>query len=168
MNSRRKNGQFERNHIAWKVVDDIAYCYVNGTMQFYVDAEDMDRFNGRPISKMADGYSGTRDDGKVVLVHRFIIEAPDGSLVDHINRNKKDNRKCNLRLANKGINAFNSGVHKNNKSGCPGVCFRKDTKRWSAEIKVNNVKHNLGCFSTKDEAIEARRSAEVFYGVSQQ
>ena len=84
-------------------------------------------------------------------------------IVDHINRNKRDNRRENLRLANKSLNAFNSKIYKNNKSGVTGVYFRKDTKKWTAEIKVNYRKICLGCYETKEEAINARKKAEQKY-----
>lgn len=167
MKSRRKqNGQFERNTVKWQTKGNIAYCYVNGIMQFFTDRENINLFDGRQITKMADGYSATMDNGKMVLVHRFITGAPDGVLVDHINRDKKDNRKENLRFADKSLNAFNTGLRSNNTSGCTGVSFRKDTGKWTAEIKVYYKNHSLGCFKTKEEAIKARKKAEVeFFGI---
>lgn len=166
MNKRKKNGQFGRNAIEWIIKEDLAYCYSNGEMLFFTNAINVPMFKGKPIAKMAAGYAATTgEDGKVCLAHRLIIGAKNGGVVDHINRNKKDNRIENLRITDKSINAFNTGVRNNNKSGYTGVGFRNDTKKWSAEIKRNGVKHCLGCFKTKEEAIAARVKAErLYYG----
>lgn len=164
MRGRNKNGQFLRNSIRWEEKDNLAYCYVNGELQFFTDKDCSQRLQGRPISKMANGYAATRNDqGKVVLVHRFITNAPDGVLVDHKNRNKKDNRQSNLRFADKSLNTFNTNVRRNNTSGVTGVRFRSDTKRWAAEIKVHYKKIALGCYPTKEAAMKARKDAEVIF-----
>lgn len=160
---RNTNGQFVKNDVTWRMLDNVAYCYSNGELRFFTDIENVRLFDGRPIAKMANGYSGTRDNGKIVLVHRLIINAPDGSVIDHINRNKKDNRISNLRITDKSVNAFNSGLRRDNKSGATGVMLRKDTNRWSAAIKKDGKKHCLGCYGTKDEAVKARKEAEVLY-----
>jgi hypothetical protein len=85
-------------------------------------------------------------------------------VIDHINRNKKDNRLCNLRICDKSINAFNIGIKSNNTSGVTGVWFRKDTKKWVAEIKKNYKKISLGCYEKKEDAIKARKEAEIKIG----
>lgn len=99
------------------------------------------------------------------MLHRYISGAQDGDIVDHINRDRKDNRPENLRLTDKSENAFNCGVRRSNKSGFTGVWFRNDTKRWSAEIKKDGRKISLGCYAEKEDAIAARQSAEeLIYG----
>ena len=164
MVARKKNGQFGRNEIEWVTVDDLAYCYSNGEMLFFTNAKNISLFIGKPVSKIAVGYAASRDNnGKPCLVHRLLLGASEGGVVDHINRNKKDNRLENLRLTDKSVNAFNTGVRKNNKSGTTGVWFRRDTKKWSAEIKKDGVKHCLGSFLTKEEAMKARAKAEAVY-----
>lgn len=166
MNERKKNGQFGRNTIKWTIIKDLAYCYCNGEMLFFTNAINVPMFKDKPIAKMAAGYAATTgEDGKICLAHRLIIGAKDGGVVDHINRNKKDNRIENLRITDKSVNAFNTGVRKNNKSGYTGVRFRRDTYKWTAEIEKNGVTHYLGCFKTKEEAIAARAKAEwLYYG----
>ena len=83
--------------------------------------------------------------------------------MDHINRNKKDNRLANLRITNKSINAYNSKMRTDNTSGYKGVWYRKDTGKWVAEIRKDQKKIILGNFIDKQDAIRERKKAEVVY-----
>lgn len=73
----------------------------------------------------------------------------------------KDN--CRWVKDETGIQQINQGVRKDNTSGTKGVYWYKSTKKWRAEITVNKERINLGTFETKEEAIQARREAEVKY-----
>ena len=73
--------------------------------------------------------------------------------VDHINHNKLDNRKSNLRICTHQQNCMN--VSDNVK----GIHYDKSRNKWMAHIKGKN----LGRFNTKEEAIEARKQAEMDY-----
>lgn len=116
----------------------------------------------------ADGYAiaeyGNRRLGnrKTVLMHRLIMNTPNGMDTDHINRNRLDNRRMNLRVATRTQNNFNSGVHSNNKSGHRGVSWTPRIGRWRAYIGGKN-RIELGHFKTIDEAIKARQEAEKIY-----
>lgn len=112
---------------------------------------------------IADGYAATRINGDPVMVHRFLMNPLPNELVDHINTNKKDNRLCNLRVANKSQNAYNSKRRSTNTSGTVGVYFRKDTQKWVANIRNNYKKIYLGCYKSKEDAISARKEAEKMY-----
>jgi hypothetical protein len=107
---------------------------------------------------------------KKFLIHRIValhfIENPElKPFVDHIDNIRTNNHISNLRWATNGENNFNSGVNVVNTSGHKGVHFRKDTQRWSAKIYYNKKAYNLGCFSTKEEAVKARRErAKELYG----
>lgn len=93
-------------------------------------------------------------------LHRVVAIAKRGDIVDHINRNPLDNRRCNLRIVPNGVNKQNSKLNANNQSGFKGVYFRKDmrTKPWLAqgnkEFGKSGHKH-LGYFATKEEAARA-------------
>lgn len=161
--NRNLKGQFDsnKNHIE---ISDYIYCYhPNGELLFFTDLEMLDIVTSHSWAKLANGYAGANIDKVMVGVHRIITNCPKGMLVDHINRNKKDNRICNLRICNKSQNAYNTTLNRLNKSGYKGVYFRKDTKKWVAEIKHNYKKHCLGCFNSKEEAIEARKKYESIY-----
>jgi len=58
---------------------------------------------------------------------------------------------------------MNQSKHSNNTSGYPGVCFHKRNNKWVAQIWINGKNTHLGYFSTKEEAIEARKQAEIQY-----
>lgn len=57
----------------------------------------------------------------------------------------------------------NQRISKNNKSGFKGVCWSKQNNKWEAYISINSKKKNLGLFSDLNEAIEARKKAEIKY-----
>lgn len=97
---------------------------------------------------------------KYVYMHREIMDAPDGMVVDHINGNTFDNQKSNLRVCSQAKNTLNK--HKalpKSKSGILGVFFREDIGKWSSQITVNGKTKTLGCFSSKEEAAAANRMA---------
>ena len=75
-------------------------------------------------------------DNKIVSMHRFIMNVTDTIVeVDHINHNKLDNRKCNLRIATKSQNQANARIQSNNTSGFKGVYWHKKDKRWMVMCK---------------------------------
>ena len=82
-------------------------------------------------------------------LHRLILDPPPGMLVDHINRNKLDNRRCNLRLATPEINARN----KTPKRKYLGVTPHRNS--WVAQMTANYQSRYLGCFKTVEEAARA-------------
>ena len=83
--------------------------------------------------------------------------------VDHINRNRLDNRIENLRLVTSSQNLMNSGSYKNNTSGFKGVYWDKIKKNWRTLIIVNGKRIQLGSFINKEDAIKARKEAEIKY-----
>lgn len=105
----------------------------------------------------------TQINRKTVILSRFLLGAPFGLQVDHINRNPLDNRRKNLRLCTLRQNSFNVGIKKSNKSGYSGIDFRKDRKKWRATIRIDGIKKSLGHFDTIKEAVSARKKAEKKY-----
>lgn len=94
--------------------------------------------------------------------------AKRGQHIDHINGDKLDNRRANLRAATPQRNQVNrKRLNKNNRSGVRGVDQHKLSQRnpWRAQITVNGKNMYLGLFPTMEDAVEARKMAEVrFYG----
>lgn len=114
-----------------------------------------------------NGYSVIRIDGVLYAAHRlawFYANGtwPDGH-VDHINRDKLDNRMPNLRVCNDLENGQNANLSKANKSGVTGVWFNSKIGKWHAQIMVNRKNLYLGRYQNKEEAIKARKSAEEKY-----
>lgn len=126
------------------------------------------------VSKLAwwitpQGYAVTRPPSgsrarKTVSMHRFIINAPDGSEVDHINRNKLDNRKCNLRLCTHSENCRNEGKRRGCSSQHRGVSWNKRKGRWQVVIRVNGKLEWRGWYESEAEAAEA--AAPHFAGIA--
>jgi hypothetical protein len=90
-------------------------------------------------------------------MHRFIVSADEGKVVDHINGNTLDNRKCNLRITDQFVNQQNRrGANRNSKSGIRGVYWNATKKMWTASVMINRREYRKR-FKTKEEAIEAVR-----------
>lgn len=100
-----------------------------------------------------------------MLVHRLIYYMHWGNLpsyLDHINRDKLDNRIENLRPCDKSLNAYNTRPRSNNKTGKKGVHYYKNMYR--ASIYVGNKKYHLGSyknFGDACEAVDLRRNEEI-------
>ena len=82
--------------------------------------------------------------------------------VDHINRIRTDNRWSNLRAVTSEMNQRNKPKNKNNTSGTVGVYWHKGRSKWVARIGKNSI--YLGIFSNLQDAIEARKQAEIDHG----
>ncbi len=100
---------------------------------------------------------------KAILMHREILGTPKGFDTDHINYNKLDNRRSNLRIATKSQNQSHSGLRKDNTSGATGVYWDKRAKKWFAQIYAENKKIHLGYFLNIGGAILARKWGEKLY-----
>ena len=83
--------------------------------------------------------------------------------VDHINRNRADNRWENLRLATPKQNRENTSIRSDNTSGIRGVALNRSRKKWHAQICHNGKTINLGRFNDFFDAMCARKSAESKY-----
>lgn len=118
----------------------------------FVDDEDYERINSKKweLNPEGSGYavrkgSKRRGEPKTVQMHREILYAPPGTLIDHINGNGLDNRKCNSRFANAQKNAFNKKkADRKFTSKYKGVLKRKDKDTWTARIKFNDRHIELG------------------------
>lgn len=122
----------------------------------------------RPGSVTKKGYIRIPIDGTIFYAHRlaWILhygENAPGQL-DHINGDPADNRIANLRVTDNVGNARNKKLWTKNRTGHFGVSWRPDLERWSASIGVGGKNKNLGFYDTKDEAIAARRGAEIVLG----
>ncbi len=93
---------------------------------------------------------------KKVRLHRFLMNAKENEIVDHINRNPFDNRKSNLRIVDKVLNAQNRTESKNNKtSKVRGVDWHEKRQRWRGLVQVNNKRYFVGWFKDFNECVKA-------------
>ena len=94
------------------------------------------------------------------LVAQYYIPNPDNKpCVDHINRDKKDNRIENLRWATYSDNQQNTGVRKNNTSGIKNICYDKSKDNYRY-VKEKNGEIHTKTFKTLEEAIEYKNKFE--------
>jgi hypothetical protein len=114
------------------------------------------------------GYINIRFRYRVYSAHRiawalYHNEQPDGE-IDHIDGNTGNNCIANLRVVTRRVNMQNAALPKTNTSGVMGVSWHKLRRRWRADIRVRGKQHWLGFFDDKEEAIAARKTAEIEYG----
>lgn len=100
-------------------------------------------------------YAGRRDGKTFLSLHRAILKAEKGVMVDHINGDTLDNRISNLRLCNNTQNQRNQKLNKANSSGYKGVSWHKTNKRWMARIKISGKLKYLGYFEFVEDAAKA-------------
>jgi len=115
------------------------------------------------------GYAGRniRIDGehRTITMHRVIVRTPPGMDTDHINGDKLDNRRENLRICSHTENVRNQPVRSNNTSGYKGVSFYSRSRKWRANIYVGHMQRNLGYFVTPEEAAQAYdKAARILFG----
>lgn len=92
---------------------------------------------------------------RTVYMHRIIVSGSDNLEVDHINRNRLDNRKLNLRICTASQNRINTKRDAPKSSIYRGVTYVKKTKKWNAQIGLDNRVKHIGCFNTEIEAARA-------------
>lgn len=93
---------------------------------------------------------------KTIYMHREVL--PIDMEVDHINGDTLDNRKENLRPADRTLRGRNRASRKNSSSSYPGVHFHKLSGKWRAQIKVNGKTISLGLHKTQEEARDRREA----------
>lgn len=110
---------------------------------------------------MSNDYVQGWLDGQDVIMHKYLIakSGTEGVVIDHINRNKLDNRMCNLRSVSVAVNNHNKGKL----LGCASKYFgvTKHGNNWRARIGVNNVRIPLGTYKNEIDAARAYNEAAV-------
>lgn len=152
----------------YEIFDQYIVGYTtNKNEKFYIDIDDFEKIKKYAWRTASYGYIETgnpfADKPHEIKLHRFIMNVTDCSvIVDHINMDKMDNRKCNLRIANKQTNGINRGANKNNALGVKGVS--KIGNGYVARIYHDGKNEHIGCFKSLNDAMCARnnREAELF------
>jgi hypothetical protein len=107
-------------------------------------------------------------DGKLYLAHRlawlYTFGAWPENQIDHLDQDSTNNRLINLRDVSHAENGKNQKMSNRNSTGVTGVHFHNKAQKWEARIRVNFKRIYLGLFELKDDAIVARKNAEVKYG----
>ena len=93
---------------------------------------------------------------KDILLHKYITQTSKETVIDHINRNKLDCRRENMRIADSQINSLNRNVPCNSTTGYKGVSFDYRTGKFKAYVKVDRKQINRGLFDTAELAYQER------------
>jgi len=165
---KRKEGR-KRKLNKYEFNDNYIIGYTSNTnKEFYVDLENFNLIKNFTWQENNKGYIITQVkkenlNSKKISLHHLIlgIENGKGIIIDHKDRNRANNRKYNLRIANSAQNRINSIIRKDNKYGFTGV-YNRDNRFYS-KITVGGKDIHLGGFDTKKEAIIARINAEIKY-----
>lgn len=95
------------------------------------------------------GYAIRKPKGEIMRLHRLVVNAPEGMVVDHLNGNKLDNRKSNLRICTQAENA-------KNRKDIVGICYDKNRGKWI--VRYRNKFY--GRYITEQEASRAYQLAK--------
>lgn len=139
------------------LVDDADYEYINQWKWFYKKTA-----HGGYAVRNSDYKKGKSRHS--IWMHRVIMNTPDGFETDHINGDKLDNQRHNLRIVTKNQNQWNrqkqagSSKHK-------GVYWNKKNERWHVQLQMNGKKIWLGYYATEEEAAQAYKvGVAKFFG----
>ena len=125
-----------------------------------IDIDDVSKVKEYKWHLDSNGYVMSN---KQIRLHRLIMNPSDDKVVDHIDHNRLNNKSSNLRVCSKHQNNMNTSLSRNSTSGVIGVHFNKQRNKWQAHITFNYKYIHLGLFDTLEEAIEARKQAEIEY-----
>lgn len=117
------------------------------------------------------GYCQVALFNKIYRAHRvaWLFHTGDWptGVIDHINGIKTDNRIENLRDVSIAENCKNAAIPKRNSSGVSGVFWCDYARSWKAYIGISGKRKHLGYFKNKEDAVSARKAAEVEVGYHQ-
>jgi hypothetical protein len=140
---------------------DIGIGYINNNEEFYFDKEDFDKIKLYKWNLSKDKYVVYRNRKYGLKLHRLILNISDPKIIiDHIDRNPKNNCKTNLRIVTNSENALNSKIYSNK---ILGIFFREKNNKWESRLYKNNKYIYLGCYSRIEDAIVARLNGEKQY-----
>lgn len=102
-------------------------------------------------------YTSVQGRRRTLLMHRLILDAPPDLQVDHINRDRLDNQRANLRFATRSQNQANKDIQRNNTSRFKGVVW--NSGKWEARIRRRGLWLHLGRYRDPTEAALAYDAA---------
>ena len=140
----------------------ISLAATNTGREIIIDPDDLELIQTYLWMEHKHGYAVSTTK-PVVLMHRLIMSDCAHPYIDHINQNRLDNRKRNLRGCTNSQNQMNRQAVRNTSSKYKGVSLRADSNRWRAEIYKDNKRYKLGSYATEQEAALAynKKAAEL-------
>lgn len=129
-----------------------------------VDREDYEWAMRWPWRMIGGAYAGrtvyNREKGRsdTIYLHRALMDlrVGDRRQVDHVNRDRLDNRRANLRIVTPGEQAQNKGARSDSRSGLRGACWvgKRSLRPWQGRVQVNGVVYRSECMETAEQAAE--------------
>lgn len=116
------------------LVDDADFTWLSHWRWLYVGRGYAGRFRKTPAGN------------RLVYLHRLLLDAGPDQVVDHINGDRLDNRRANLRLVTPSENQQNRALPAHNTSGYKGVCWHKRIGKWHVRIGLNGDRIHLGYY----------------------
>jgi hypothetical protein len=144
--------------------ENVKLIPLDGGFYAYVDAEDFEWLNQWRWHVCGSGYAGRHENGKLIFMHRAIMKPPKGMVVDHINGNRFDNTRANLRNVTPQENLHNTRKQAGTSSIYKGIYYQKNMGKWYAEAKYRGARSRAGPFEEEAEAGRAydRMAVELF------
>lgn len=141
------------------IVDGVAHVPLTKGYVAMVDTCDLKTVAGHNwVAMVARNtvYAYTRlKGGKRVFMHRLLLSAPNGAIVDHSDMDGLNNKRENIRLSTRSQNAYNQPLLERNTSGYKGVCWHKGAGKWMARISADGNHKYLGLFDDPKKAHDA-------------
>lgn len=131
----------------------------------FVDDEDYERVKSFGNWQLGtQGYACFMRHGNHYYIHYVVLPRKEGFAIDHIDGDKLNNQKSNLRYCTLSQNQANRVLNKNNTSGYKGVTLH-ETGKWSARVNINKKRRQLGLFETpKDAALAYNKAMKEHFG----
>lgn len=158
-----------KNEYYIDTVEPIVHIYMKDGLSTIVDLDDFYKldetstYSIRPNGYVARITSRKLGKRTTSYIHREIMEYPENMQIDHINGDKLDNRKCNLRIVTNAQNAQNrTKNYSNAKSEHRGVIWSERDNAWISRVKLNGKQYYLGTYASEEmaslKAIEFRKA----------
>lgn len=160
-----RNGKIKKaKDNAVVIKDGIAeFTATNNDTKFIVDVEDVDKVKILHWWESGNHFHA-KQNRKIISLQNYLLNMyEEGFVVDHINRNPLDNRKCNLRKCTIYENNLNKKLKSNNTTGFTGVIVDKRNGRFVPYITYNKKRMTFGSYKTADEAATKRNEMEILY-----
>jgi hypothetical protein len=143
--------------------------YKEGNLYWKIKTSQRIKIGDKAGHLKTNGYIALKLNNLQYRMHRIIwayhySAIPNNLQIDHIDGNKANNKIENLRLATHSQNKSNNKRARcDSKSNILGVCWSKASRKWESHIRKNNKKIHLGYFANQNDAIAARKTAELQY-----
>ena len=157
-NKLTKTNVILEDHGEWILIDIGTPAHPGATSK--MNRDDFNKMRGR-ISMSTYGYPCVKFGKTTKNVHLMLN--PAWKETDHIDRDRTNNLRSNLRECTRAENRCNASIRSDNPSGIKGVLWNKQMNKWGAQINTNGKTTNLGWFTDKEEAAKARRAGELKY-----